>query len=223
MAVSDLNDWLGECLASGTIWYLKRFAANDTLANHSHQAGPYIPKDLLFELFPAIHDPAVHNPRVEFDAYIDSHADHRRVTAIWYNNRVRDAGTRNETRITNWGGVSSAVLDPDSTGALAAFVFRKSSATAPLELHIWVCRHETEEDLIEERVAPVEPGGHVIWRPGEADMRRILDAAAGRGITCRLTPRRCRPAGSRRSPQGLRLFARSANSGRMMALHRMSG
>ncbi len=54
MAVSDLNDWLGECLASGTIWYLKRFAANDTLANHSHQAGPYIPKDLLFELFPAI-------------------------------------------------------------------------------------------------------------------------------------------------------------------------
>lgn len=192
MALIDLGDWLSDSLEEGSVWYLKRLAANDTLANESHQAGPYFPKELLFELFPALHAQDQQNPRIEFDAYIDSHADHRRVTAIWYNNRLF-GGTRNETRLTNWGGASSALLDPDSTGALAVFVFSPVQPQLPRQLHVWVCGHPTEEDLIEERILPVEPGQHAIWQPGEADVRRILEASGGAVGTCRLTPAQMPP------------------------------
>ena len=111
MAVADLGDWLSEWLEDGGVWYLKRLSGNDTLANESHQAGPYIPKDILFELFPDLDRPDQKNPDVWLDAYIDSHSDHRHVRAIWYNNKLH-GGTRNETRLTNWGGGASALLDP---------------------------------------------------------------------------------------------------------------
>lgn len=188
MAVVDLSDWLNEWTESGSIWYLKRLAANDTLANKSHQAGPYIPKELLFEAFPALDNPEAKNPDVIVEAFIDSHADHRQVRAIWYNNALLETdGTRNEARITRWGGGASAVLDPDSTGALAVFVFRPPAADGSREMRIWVCSHATEEDLIEERISPVEPGQHVIWRPDSADIQRVTDIAKGKLPSCRLT------------------------------------
>jgi hypothetical protein len=186
VAVADLGDWLSEWLEDGSVWYLKRLSGNDTLANESHQAGPYIPKDILFDLFPTLHRPDQENPDLWIDAYIDSHSDHRKVRAIWYNNRLR-GGTRNEARLTNWGGGTSALLDPESTGALAVFVFTAERESRTRELHVWVCGHPTEEDLVEERVAPVEPGEHLTWRPGAADVRRIVELAAGRAISCRLT------------------------------------
>lgn len=193
MALTDLGDWLGDHLQEGTVWYLKRLSGNDTLANHSHQAGPYFPKELLFEVFPNLDDSTRRNPDIGFDAYIDSHADHRQVRAIWYNNRFF-GGTRNEARVTNWGGEASAVLDPDATGSIAVFVFTPARDGEPRDLHVWVCGHPTEEDLIEERIAPVEPGQHVIWRPGAADVARILEAAARRGaVSCRLAPARLPP------------------------------
>lgn len=187
MALADIGDWLGDFAVTGSIWYLKRLAANDTLATHSHQAGPYMPKDLVFEVFPSIHDAGRLNPDLEVNAYIDSHSDHRRVRAIWYNNRLT-GGTRNETRITNWGGAASAVLDPDSTGALAVFVFSAPHDNEARDLHVWVCRHPTEEDLVEERIAPVEPGSHVIWRPGFEDVTRLAVVSVGGPASCRLPP-----------------------------------
>src|SRR5690242_15001415 len=117
MAVTDLEAWLDEYTREGTIWYAKRLSGNDTLANESHQAGPYIPKDFLFQIFPQISDPHVRNPDTNLDLYIDSHADHRNVRVIWYNNHFdpsRQTGTRgrNETRITGFGGQASALLNP---------------------------------------------------------------------------------------------------------------
>ena len=99
---------------------LKRLSGNDTLANGTHQAGPYIPKDFLFHVFPAMDRPEEENPEVWFFLHIDSHQDSRKVRAVWYNNKLRD-GTRDEARMTNLGGANSALLDPQNTGALCVF------------------------------------------------------------------------------------------------------
>jgi hypothetical protein len=184
LAIADLGDWLNSWQIRGSIWYLKRLAANDTLANEAHQAGPYIPKEVLFEIFPALNAPAEENPDVHFDAYIDSHSDHKQVRAVWYNNRLR-GGTRNEARITNWGGASSALLNPDSTGSLALFAFIPHQVGHPRALHVWVCSDPTEEDLAEDRVSPVAPGEHAIWRPADKERPR-LELATGRAPGCRL-------------------------------------
>ena len=54
MSLQELRDWLAEQDQPGVLWYVKRLSANDTQANGSHQAGPYVPKSLLFRLFPSI-------------------------------------------------------------------------------------------------------------------------------------------------------------------------
>src|SRR3546814_3347689 len=46
------------------VWYVKRLSGNDTLANKSNQAGPYIPRDFLFGIFPALDRRDVKNPDV---------------------------------------------------------------------------------------------------------------------------------------------------------------
>lgn len=172
MPVVDLVEWLDEQSAAGIVWYVKRLSGNDTLANASHQAGPYIPKDFLFSVLPDLSRPAVKNPDVSFNLYVDSHADLRRVRAIWYNNKLHDnpKGGRNETRVTGFGGATSALLDPESTGALTVFAFRAGTEIAAPECHVWVCRHETEEDLVEDRFGPVEPGNWLIWPPAQAGL-----------------------------------------------------
>jgi hypothetical protein len=165
VALSDLSDWLDEHTGAGCVWYVKRLSGNDTLANGTHQAGPYITKEFLLQVFPAINRTDIKNPDLRFDLYIDSHADHRQVRAVYYNNKFHENpnGGRNETRLTNFGGGASALLDPDSTGALTVFAFRLDDAGTATAAHVWVCRDGTEEDLIEERIGPVEPGRYLIW------------------------------------------------------------
>ena len=165
MPTMSFPDWITEFSKPDHVWYVKRLSANDTLANKSHQAGPYIPKEFLFRVLPALHNREIENPRVQVDAFVDSGTEARSVTAIWYNNKLW-GGTRNETRVTGWGGSASALLDPDSTGALAVFVFKNgalsSGATA---IHVWVCSGYQDE-VFEDLVGPVDPGKAMTWRPG---------------------------------------------------------
>ena len=166
MLWSDLTNWLDEFFAPGFVWYAKRLSGNDTLANGSHQAGPYIPKLFLFGVFPALKRQDILNPDVWFDLSIDSHPDTRRsIRAIWYNNKFHDGGRhpRNETRLTGFGGSGSALLDPDSTGSLAIFAFGLDDHGAATQCRVWVSRNETEERLIEDYIGPVEPGKGTIW------------------------------------------------------------
>lgn len=156
-----LSQWLSRWGIGNAVWYLKRLSANDTLATGGHQAGPYIPRFLLFRVFPELYRPEVENPRVRFRLCIDSHGQERESTAIWYNNRF-SGGTRDEARITNLGGKSSALLDPENTGALTAFVFF-SAPDGTAEVHAWVARTVEEEEELEQRFGPVEPGQTVIW------------------------------------------------------------
>lgn len=200
MAIADVADWLDEFGTPGHVWFAKRLSGNDTLANGAHQGGPYIPKDFLFEVFPALNRPQDENPDINFDFYIDSHADHRKVRAVWYNNKIR-GGTRNETRLTGFGGASSALLDPDSTGALMIAAFTKNNNTAT-DAHVWLCHNAIEEDLFEERIGPVEPKQNVIWNPGTGLATTLFTAAGGARKSCALTGADMPPGWLEKFPSG---------------------
>lgn len=189
MSLGDLSGWLDEFTGPDFLWYVKRLSGNDTLANGSHQAGPYVPKEVLFEIFPSIARTDIKNPDHWFHLYLDSHADHQSVRAVYYNNKFHGnpKGGRNEARLTNFGGSKSALLDPDSTGALAVFAFRIDTDRGPADCHVWVCRHATEEDLVEDRVGPVEPGTWMVWSVDrESGLLPLFDAAPRK--TCWLEP-----------------------------------
>lgn len=168
MALADLSDWMDDHTGPGFVWYVKRLSGNDTNANGAHQAGPYIARDFLFRMFPSIDRTDIKNPDTRFDLYVDSHADHRQVRAVYYNNKFHEnpVNGRNEARLTNFGGSTSALLDPDSTGALTVFAFMLDADGAATEAHVWVSRDGTEEDIIEERIGPVEPGQYMVWPLG---------------------------------------------------------
>jgi hypothetical protein len=173
LALTDLPSWLDEHSRAPSAWFVKRLQANDTLATGSHQAGPYLPKPFLFAVCPNLRNETEKNPRVPFDIYIDSQGDYRQVRAIWYNNRFH-GGTRNETRITGFEGRQSDLLDPESTGAVAVLAFDLSDPSTPV-CHAWVCRDETESDLVEAIVGRVDPGTAVTWSPeGTPDPARFI-------------------------------------------------
>jgi hypothetical protein len=168
---------------------VKRLSGNDTLANGSHQAGSYIAKEFIFQMFPAINRTDIKNPDVRFDLYIDSHADHRNVRAVYYNNKFHENpdNGRNETRLTNFGGQKSALLDADSTGALTVFAFRLDDVGTALDCHVWVCGHETEADVVEDRIGPVEPGSFLIWSLARTAATKSLFVEAAH-TSCWLEP-----------------------------------
>ena len=204
MSVGEITDWLDEYSGPEFVWYVKRLAANDTLANNTHQAGPYIPREFLFGIFPGLKRQEDKNPDVQFDLYVDSHADHREVRAVWYNNKFHGnpKGGRNETRVTGFGGGTSALLDPESTGALTVFAFRPTIAPAIPDCHVWVCRHETEEDFVEDRVGPVEPGKWLIWPPSQGLFPSLLAAAPAPRTSCWLDDGEIPAAWLRKFPSG---------------------
>ena len=184
-----MSDWVVEVSSSDFIWYVKRLSGNDTLANGSHQAGPYIPKDFLFDVFPLLNRKEIKNPDLWFDLYVDSHTDHRRIRAIWYNNKFHGNPKRgrDEARLTNFGGQDSPLLDPESTGALSVFAFELDGSREAVSCHVWVCRRKTEEDLIENRIGPVEPGAGKVWSSDEVEKQRQTERQTDRS-SCWLYP-----------------------------------
>lgn len=163
----ELVDWLDGVSGEQWLWYVKRLAANDTKASGGHQAGPHITKNFLFRIFPTINKTSTKNPDVWFRLDLASHPDSRDVRAIYYNNKFFEnpTGGRNEARITGFGGTASALLDPDSTGALTIFAFELNDKGEALGCEAWVCRNEVEEDIVEDRIGPIDPGKHVVWPP----------------------------------------------------------
>ena len=153
----NLSDWLPLHLPPAATLYAKRLSNNDTLANGSHQAGPYIPREIMFSVFPSLNRPYYPNPDTWFELRVDSHPDVRQVRAIWYNNKFH-GGTRNETRFTNFSGEASALLDPDNTGALTIFAFHRDGQGDAFVCHVWVCRNVSEESTVEAVIGPVYAG-----------------------------------------------------------------
>lgn len=196
----DLRNWLDAHSRRGFSWFAKHLSGNDTLANGAHQAGPYIPRDLLLRLLPGLDRPDEANPDVRFDLDIASHDDRRLARAVWYNNMLR-GGTRNEARVTNLGGAASALLDPESTGALCVFAFDGTSC------RVWVCRDEAEEEIVQDRIGPIEPGNWQLWHPagdagfGERELR----------ADCWLEPAEMPPEWLKEFPSPAELVEKSAD------------
>jgi len=210
MGLADLSNWMDEFSGQSFIWYAKRLSGNDTLANNSHQAGPYIPKDFLFSVLPDLNRKEIKNPDVRFDLLVDSHADRRQVRAIWYNNKFHEnpKGGRNETRLTNFGGAESALLNPDNTGALAVFAFRIGTKGED-RCRVWVCRNPAEEEIIEERIGPVEPGKWTIWSPVQTGPSSLFEPAPSTRTSCWLDPAEIPAAWLQRFPTGAEIIHRT--------------
>lgn len=155
----EVVDWLESVSGPGWVWYLKRLSANDTLENEAHQAGPYIPKHVIFRVFPRLERPDTVNPSTTFPVAVDSHDDERELRAVWYNNKSRD-----EARITRWGGRASPVLNPENTGSLAVFAFYRPEAYEnSRHARVWVSRGRDEELEVEDWIgSSVEPGSGLL-------------------------------------------------------------
>lgn len=191
----ELLAWLQDHWQPTAIWFAKVLSHNDTLSTGAHQAGPYLPRELLFAAFPQLNRPQDENPDVRFELRLDSHPDIRVVRAVWYNNRLRGR-TRNETRVTGLGGVRSALLDPESTGSLCVFAFRGGDDQTPATCHVWICRDAIEADAVENLIGTVEPGRGTIVSPSTLLGRpRPLTPAP-----CSLTPAEIRRAWPNRFP-----------------------
>lgn len=204
----ELDQWLHDHATADNVWFVKRLAASDTLAGESHQAGPYVPRDFLLQVLPELNRPGAVNPDTEFGMMIASHPDsgesRRTVRAVWYNNRNR-GGTRNETRLTGWGGEDSPLLDPASTGGLVVMVWDPESRQT--RCHIWICRDQAEEDFLEQWTGTVDPGQWRVW----SRQRRWLDFNQPQGPGC-LAPGEI-PADWRTSfPPGQQIIERAVAS-----------
>jgi hypothetical protein len=164
MALS-IESWLDQYSAAHVRWLLKRLSANDTQQTGGHQAGFYIPRQDLFREFPALDRPEKENPKVIFDLYLDSHDEKVSPVVTWYNNKLR-GGTRNETRVTRLGGSASPLLDERNTGSLILMAFLSEAGPA-CKIHLWICSDQEEEQCVEDRWGPVEPGQIVRFGPGQ--------------------------------------------------------
>ncbi len=208
MSLTTVEDWLDENDRPNIIWFLKRLSANDTGANGSHQVGVYIPRTFFLKVFPDLNLPYCSNPRRSLQAYTDSDSNVQTVEAIWYNSK-----TRNECRITNWGGKASALQDPDSTGALAVFAFMLDDNRNTVECRVWVCRNELEEDTFEDLVGPVEPGRHG-WRVWAQDLvfqQEVFDTLRRSRAPCKLQSHELPPEWLDTFPTTNELFERAVS------------
>lgn len=154
-----LAQWIDDNLNTHVCdWYIKRLSRNDTLANNTHQAGPYIPKSFVFNALPTLHDTNVLNPRIQLVSSIQG-IPTSPIQVIWYNNKLFGQ-TRDEVRMTNFGGRESILLNPESTGSIAIFTFYEESG---FHCDIWVAQNITEEEYIQEIFGEIEPNTRHAW------------------------------------------------------------
>lgn len=188
----DLLRWFAEVSSKDWIWYAKYLSANDTLATGGHQVGLYIPKVVFGTLFPTAASSRTLNPSHTFTAVVASEGREREVRAIWYNNRVLGQGTRDECRITRWGGRDSPILDPEATGSLCIFACRLGTSQDVEECRIWLCGDLVEEEIAQDWLGFVEPGSGVMVSPTGQQLLDVTIAEAD--SPCVLSPEKL-PAG----------------------------
>lgn len=171
-----LRAWLGTVSGLDWVWFAKRLSANDTGATGGHQVGLYVPKEVAFDIAPDLREKSL-NPRVTFSFFLASHGQRSDPALIYYNSRVVAGGTRNECRITGFGGRASAVQDVENTGALLFLAFRPLAKQS----QGWIARSPEEEVAIEESTGPVEPGEVVVKTVDEYGHPQLLQELVGPG------------------------------------------
>ena len=124
--------------------------------------------------------------------------------AVWYNNQ-RFGGTRDEARLTNFGGAQSPLLESANTGALVLFAFFR--ANAAVSCRVWICGSVEEEERAEAYIGPVEPGLGVTWAAARGSLE--ADRPARIGETCRLAPDQIPDAWLRSFPSGVEIVQKT--------------
>jgi hypothetical protein len=150
-----LAAWFDRIAAPEWRWMIKRLSANDTGATGAHQVGIYVPRGFALTAFPSLTADEL-NPRVAMRYELTSHGQRGSPSLIYYNNRRISGGTRDETRLTGFGGSASSLQDPENTGAIAVFAMRPSLGGG--ELLAWLSSSLEEDDDVEMRVGPLIPG-----------------------------------------------------------------
>lgn len=209
MSSIQLLSLLDSVAIGNRLWFAKRLAANDTLATNAHQAGPYFPKSVVFEAFPVLDRPDQKNPDLRIGATVQGVATTEDIRVIWYNGKVFGDGTRDECRFTNFGGRSSPVLDPESTGSIAVFSFKVGDQGVAEHVDVWVCNNPDEEIEIESRVGEIPPGAGVCWRNTELGIPEFVPiGTTRRESSCWLNSSEIPAAWFERFPKGSEIIAR---------------
>lgn len=156
--MADLTDWIAAAQSRGAVIVGKRLSANDTGATGAHQVGPYVTRSVVDEIFgDMLLRASEDNPKELVRTSFASHnLPTHDVTLTWYNNQLRGL-TRNEFRLTGWGGRSSPIQDAKNTGSLCLFGFVPGT-DGKASCDIWMCQTATEEDVAEAALGAVEPG-----------------------------------------------------------------
>lgn len=174
-----LRDWLEYVSGPEWLWFAKRLSANDTGATGGHQVGLYVPRELALQVAPELAETTL-NPRRVLTFDLASHEQRRDINLIYYNGRLIEPGkTRDEFRLTSFGGRSSAMQDLDNTGAIVVLAFRDGTS----DVSAWLAETVEQEDVIETVIGPVEPGMQVL---------RLITAAGVPSLVVP-TPADCRP------------------------------
>lgn len=162
----DLVQWLDEVGGEEWTWFAKRLSANDTGLTKSHQVGIYLPKPVAFPLldipYPNVRWTERENPDRRWEYWLVSHNQHGELRLIYYNQ-----GSRNECRITGFGGQRSPLQDPENTSSLLLMAFRPRDG----RLHAWLARHPADEEVIESRIGETVPGIPVYRRFVAGELR----------------------------------------------------
>lgn len=159
--MSTFQEWISDKTSDEWQIYFKRLSANDTGLTGGHQAGVYIPKEVIKNVIPSVAESTARNPERSIKARVSSHDfPEQTLRCIYYNNKNFN-GTRDEHRITQWNTdiCDNPVQDPENTGALAFFAFRITNESISADfIDIWVCKDLEEEDYIENIIGEVIPG-----------------------------------------------------------------
>jgi hypothetical protein len=157
----DLGDWLESVQGEEWTWYTKRLSPNDTGLTKSNQVGPYIPKPVAFPLLGL--EPAA-KPDADvsrmWNYWLVSHDQRNELRLVYYM-------SKNECRLTRFGGRRSPVQDPENTSRLMVFAFRDDGST----LQGWLARSDDEEELIQDWTGQVVPGFPIRRRVVEGQLR----------------------------------------------------
>jgi hypothetical protein len=166
----DIREWMASVSGEKWLWYLKLLSANDTLATGSHQNGTYLPKSVLRLAFPKLAERMVaeSTPRTSLCVRLDTFSLEYHLNVIWYS-------SKNEARITGWGGKTSPMLDPEATGALCIFAFRMEPGRNCQECRVWLCRDQVETDEVTAMTGDVEPGEGLLVSSGVAVPPRSVE------------------------------------------------
>lgn len=161
----ELNEFISKIKSDKLMWFAKRLSGNDTNLTGGHQVGVYVPREVIKYLAPEVLKKDKLNPDRYIDEAIyinDDISAKKQLRIIYYNNRFATInGTRNEFRITRWGGKNCSVQDPERTGSILLFVWLRVGRR--LYAASWVSENINEEEQIEKWIGePVLPGEFIL-------------------------------------------------------------